>query len=154
MRIVTKKKAAVVVAVAAVAIAGAGGAYAYWTTSGEGSATGAAGTNTAFTITQVGSVSGLVPGVPQTVNFKVNNGANFAQYLTGVTASVAGTTSGNGSGPACTVADYQVDQVAIAAGQIAGNSSQTGTAVVMLKNTNANQDNCKGATVTLAFASN
>ncbi|GAA0637728.1 hypothetical protein GCM10009547_47640 [Sporichthya brevicatena] len=154
MRIVTKKKAAVLVAVAAVAIAGAGGAYAYWTTSGEGSATGAAGTDTAFTITQVGTVTGLVPGVAQTVDFKVNNGANFAQYLTGVTANVASTTSGNGGGPACTVADYVVDNVLIAAGQIPAGQSQSGTARVLLKNTDANQDNCKGATVTLAFASN
>lgn len=150
----TKKTAAVAVVVAVVAIGGAGGAYAYWTTSGSGSATAAAGTDAGFTITQVGSVSGLVPGVAQTVDFKVNNTAGFAQYLTGVTASVSDATTGNGSGPACSAADYVVDQISIAAGQLAAGQSQTGTAKVKLVNSSANQDNCKGQTVTLAFTSN
>ncbi len=149
---ITKKKAAVVLVVASVAMAGAGGAYAFWTTGGTGSGTATAGTNTPFNITQDAAITGLVLGVPQTVNFTVANPAGFAQYLTGVSASVVPfTAQADATKPACTAGDFTVSTPSIASGDINAGGTRGGTTVLTLVNKATNQDNCKGASISLAY---
>jgi hypothetical protein len=149
---ITKKKAVVVIAVAAVATAGAGGAFAYWTTGGTGTGAASAGTSTDFTVEQVGTVTNLFPGVSKTVNFKITNGATFAQYLTDVDVTVDPfTADANASEPACTEADFAIADIVVTEGQIAAGGNKTGTAKITLKNLDTNQDNCKGANVALTI---
>jgi hypothetical protein len=152
MRITNTKKAAVVLAVVTVGIAGAGGAYAYWTNGGSGSGSAAAGSNTAFTIAQTNTVAGLTLDNGKTVNFTVSNPANYAQYLTNVAVTVdAFTAQADNTKPACTAGDFAISNVSISNGDIAGNGSRAGTAVITLTNKATNQDNCKLATPALTF---
>ena len=153
-----KKGIAALAAVAVVAI-GAIGAYAYWTTTGSGTGSAGVGTSTPLTITQLGSVSNLVPGGPaQDIDFRVANGASFNQYVTGVTVVVDPAWSAGTSGNPCNAADFTVTPIAWTAADLTpGNHDYVGAASgakIAMINQTSNQDDCKGATVPLVFASN
>ena len=78
MRSFMKRRKLVAATVVAILALG-GAAFAYWTTSGTGGATATTGTSSAVTVTQVGTVSGLVPGsAAQAVDYKINNPSNGA----------------------------------------------------------------------------
>ncbi|HKT03672.1 MAG TPA: hypothetical protein VJT31_29445 [Rugosimonospora sp.] len=160
LRSLLNRKAALAIGagVAIVAVSG-GAAFAYWTTSGSGTGSATTGTNQAVTITQTGTTSGLVPGgAAQAVNFKITNPLTTPQYVTSVTVAITASWSAQADSakPACTAADYTLVQPnAISADLAAGDTAFSPSgASIALKDTSANQDNCKGVTVPLTFTSN
>ena len=154
-------KKLVLLAAAAVLAIAAVGAYAYWTTSGSGSGSATTGTNQAFTITQLGSVTNLVPGGPaQAVDYRVSNPASYNQYLTSVSFVVDPSWSADADGPGgnapCTAADFALVQSAAHNSDLTPGDhdySPSGATIAMI-NSASNQDNCKSVTVPLLFTSN
>jgi hypothetical protein len=150
------------IVVAAVGLSGLA-AYAYWTTTGAGTGTAATGTNQAVTVTQIGTVPSLLaPGsTAQAIDFKINNPLASKQYVATVTVSIVDVRHGGAAGTiasgGCTAADFTLVQpTAINTDLVNGDTSYTaGTskgATIAMINTLANQDDCKGITVNLAFA--
>ena len=138
-------------------LSGAGGAFAYWTNTGAGSGTAATGTNAAVTVNQTSLVTGLYPGDPdQTLsgNFtNINAGATWVTAVTaaGYTIDAAHVTAG------CTVAGghYTLGGTAAVGANVPAGANQgswTGLTIRM-NNLASNQDFCKGATVTITYAS-
>jgi hypothetical protein len=131
-------------------------AIAYWTTSGSGTGSATAGTSTAVTVSQVGTISALVPGgAAQAVDFKINNPASTPQYITSVAVSMTGVTGPNidGTHP-CTTADFTLVQPTATYGDLTtgDHTYSPSGATLKLNNTASNQDGCKNATVALAFS--
>jgi hypothetical protein len=162
MRKFTKKQY-LVAGVAALVIAGtAGTALAYWTSTGSGSGSATTGSDTSsLAITDLSTPSNLAPGVTAgAVTFTVTNSGTSSAHVNQVTISLvsisgAGTDAGK---PACTTADYTlsnpvqtVNQTIAPSGHFDASAS---TATLGFNSTAANQDNCQGATVNLAYASN
>jgi len=173
MRKFTRKTVA---ATSVAVLLGAGGAFAYWTTTGSGTATSTTAASLAtLTTTQNGSVTAMSPGsAVQDVDFTVNNSAASPQYVTTVAMSISGITwtaaAGAGSGttlanhPAgaaatgCSSADFTLTQpiagVDIPTAGLAFTQATTPrkSGRIVMINSGANQDACKGTTVALAFA--
>jgi hypothetical protein len=140
---------AIVLAIAFSAI----GAFAYWTTtgSGTGSATVAASNGT---VTLHGSApTDLFPGGSSTVTFTADN-AGSSNLFVG-TIHLAGV-SADGGHASCVTSDFSMADVTsntmVAAG--ASGAALTGTGTLNYANTGANQDACKGASLTLNLTSN
>lgn len=158
---ITKKTAAIATA-GVLGLATAGGAYAYWTTTGSGTGTGSTAAGAVTLSYTTGSLSSMYPGdsqQPLTVTVK-NTSTTQKGYVAGVTAYI--TTDH----PGCTGADYllggkagAVDQASAvpltwAAVDLAAGASQDAKSTIQFNNTGSAQDACKGATVTLNYASN
>jgi hypothetical protein len=157
---ITKKRGAAVGAAAALCLIAGTSAFAYWTTTGSGSGSAATGTTSPVTITTTSAaITGLYPGGPAVpLAGKFNNPNPGAVYVNQVTVGVSSisTPQANGSLPACTAADFTLVQPGATAAEIAaGNAvgSWTGASIAM-KDTAANQDNCKSVTVNLSYTSN
>lgn len=154
MKISLKKKLAAAAAAATIA-GGAGIAFAYWTTTGSGSGSATAGTSSAVTVTQVGTTAGLYPGGSQPVNFKITNPAAHNQYIASVVVSIDDVTGPNDNATTpCTPGDFTLVQPnAINQDLLPGDTafSPSGASIAMV-NSSTNQDGCKNATVSLAFA--
>jgi hypothetical protein len=154
------KRTLVLIGVLAVAAFAAFGAYAYWTTSGSGAGTAATGTDAGVSVSQLGSVSNLVPGGPdQSIDFRISNGATFNQYITSVTVAVAeanGATWDDVAG--CSAADFAVTQPTWTPADLSpGDHDYVGVASgaqIHMVNAASNQDACKSVTVPLWFSAN
>lgn len=150
------KKALAVLTTAAL-LAGGGTAFAYWTNSGTGSGTAATGTNVAVTVKQTSTISGMYPGqAAQTLAGNFDNPNAGPAYVTAVTAT-----------------GYTIDAPHVTAGCLltGGNYTLGGTATVgadvpaglnkgawtgltiTMNNLGTNQDACKGAVLTINYAS-
>jgi hypothetical protein len=156
----TKKRSLVALAaIAALAIAGT--AFAYFTNSGSGTGTGSVSSvgTTDLSYSQ-NTLSAMYPGdSAQTLTVTVkNNNTSVSEYVNGVSAYI--TTNKTG----CTGADFKIDGSTssstnpVALGWTAqelkaGASASTSGDTVQFNDTNANQNACQGATVTLNYAS-
>ncbi len=154
----TKKRIAAVVLSGAVLLGAGGIAAAYFSTSGSGSGSAATGNASGpLTITQVGTVTGLLPGGPaQTINYSVTNTSAGVQYVGPVTVTVTGVTTGSLVGPeACATSMYSTT-LGSAPGSIAPGATATGTATILMKDDGNNQNNCQaangGGALTLSFS--
>lgn len=150
-----RRKVAVVAILALLACAGA--AFAYWTTTGSGTGSGTTGSNVAVTVTQVGSITGLVPGgTAQAVDFKITNGQSTAQYVTSVSYTISSITkiSDGTAATGCSSADFTLVQpTAIGQDLASGDTTfQPSGATLAMKDTSSNQDACKNTTVHLSFS--
>jgi hypothetical protein len=146
-----------VAAATAVLLSGAGVAFAYWTNTGSGSGSATTGTNIPVIVNQTSPVTDMYPGQPaQTLAGDFTNNNDGPTYVTGVTAT-----------------GYAIDATHVTAGctVLAGNYSLGGTALVgadvpagaskgawtgltiTMNDLPSNQDACKGATVTITYAS-
>jgi hypothetical protein len=155
MRPHTKKKVGFVT-LATVAITSSL-AYAYWTGSGSGTGTAETAKGTEpLIVRQTSVVAGMGPGVtakPLSGNFdNPNSGPVFVRT---VTASIASVTQGpDALDGTCAADDYTLNSATmtvnkdIPAGEEVGN--WTG-ATIKFNNKEENQDDCKGATVNLAY---
>jgi hypothetical protein len=150
-----KKKTVAIAIVGVVILGGSLAAYAYWTTTGSGSGSATTGTTSAITAVQTSTISGLRPGgSAQTLsgNFTNTSNSGGTVYVTSVTASIASVTPLSGT---CTASDYTLSNAVMTVGAdvIAGTGvgSWTG-ATLAFNNKVTNQDDCKGATVALAYA--
>lgn len=135
----------------------AGGAYAYWTTDGSGTGSATTGDSVAVSITQIGTVTDLVPGsTAQGVNFTITNSEDTPQYVTSVSFAIDSIETAPGvAAVGCTVADFTLVQpTAINADQAAGDTDHdpSGATIAMI-NRATNQDGCKNVTVNLEFTS-
>ena len=151
-------KAKIIIASTLAGLMAIGGtAIAYWTTSGAGTGSATAGTNTAVIVTQVGTITALVPGSPaQPIDFKINNPASTNQYVTNVSVAITSVTPAVGApagGHPCAAGDFTLTQpVFTAADLVPGFTSFLANgATLKLDNLLTNQDNCKQATVNLTF---
>lgn len=148
----TKKSVAVLAGVV-VLLVGAGAAFAYWTNAGTGTGTAGTGTNVAIVVNQTSTVSDMAPGVAaQALSGNFDNANAGPVYVAGVTATVTGTDK-----TGCTAADYTIAGTATVAAQVpAGDNvgSWSGLTIQFNNKAGVNQDACKEATVTIAYASN
>lgn len=148
----TKKKVVAVAATAVLAVS-AGAAYAYWTNSGSGTGDASTGNNTAITVNQTSVVSALAPGLAaQPLSGNFTNPNSSPVYVASVTATVASTDK-----VGCDASDYTVVQPTAVNAQVAsgtGVGSWSGGSIQFNNKANANQDACKGATVTISYTSN
>ena len=163
--------AVVAAAVLGVSLAG-GAAYAYWTASGTGNGTITQATTTLpLQITQNTPATGLTPGGPAVeLTGNVFNPNNFAVHVTSFTATIAfvvnrsGAPAQDGSKPPCTVDDFTLIDAGVVIGDVpatvgSGATLVSGTApfsgiTIALKNTGANQDNCKNVAAQIAYRVN
>lgn len=136
----------------------AGGAYAYWTAGGSGSGSGAAaGGTTALTVNQTTVLTEMYPGdSAQTLSGTFNNTNDGATYVGTVTASISGVTKATGA-PAgtCDATDFTLANAAMTVNAEVPVGSLQGAwtgATIKFNNKGTNQDACKGATVSLAYA--
>jgi hypothetical protein len=152
MRKLNKKVAAGVAAAAIVAV-GAGTAYAYWTTTGSGTGSAANGTSNGTIVLHASFADGLTPGAITPVTYTADNANSSSLYVGTVTPTVSIDTAHATAG--CSAADFVVS--ALAANKTVP-AHATGYALgsndLAFTDTSANQDACKGATVTLTLASN
>jgi hypothetical protein len=132
---------------AAFVLLGAIGAYAYWTTGGSGSGAATAGTTTNNLTIASPSVTGITPGSGTPVTVTLTNPNSYSVHVD--TVSTVITTSDVGCLPADFTFPAKVMNTTIAA---LGTASFTQDLV--FADTAANQDPCKGATVTLTYSSN
>jgi hypothetical protein len=143
------KRRVVLAAVVVVALAIASGvAFAYFSSSGNGTGAAGVGTSSSFTVAQVGTISGLIPGAAaQDVTIRVTNPTTYVQSLKALTVSVA---SASGT---CDASWFTPTSPSIAGDtQIAAGGHQDFTGTIKMIESGTNQDSCKGATVNLAFA--
>ncbi|MGZ4588518.1 MAG: hypothetical protein ACXVX9_12040 [Mycobacteriaceae bacterium] len=151
------KRVAVLIA-AAVVLGGGGIAYAYWTAGGSGTGTATTGTNTPITANQTTVITGLAPGVAaQIISGTFTNNNSGPVYVGTVTASIGSVTKAGGA-PAgtCDATDYALASPAMTVNaEVPAGTAQsawTGATIAFNDNAAANQDACKGATVTLSYA--
>jgi hypothetical protein len=164
-----KQKVAVALGAGAIAIAGGGVALAYWSASdtGTGTATTTAATNADLSFTNT-AISGMAPGVDPAalaVTVKNNNAHSSAQVNT-LTAylTVAKDPSATGT---CDATDYTLDGHTDASSANPVTLGWTTATVIPASGTDttdgtdklgfndkpsSNQDGCKGAMVTLNYA--
>jgi hypothetical protein len=152
MSVFRKKKAiAAMLAVAVVAIA-AIGAYAYWTTTGSGNGTFTnASSNGTVTLHATWNDAALFPGGAQDVTFTADNSGDTDLYVGTIT-----TASITSSNPSCDTSDFSMADVPSNTIVLAGADHQAvgGTGSLVFANSTANQDDCKGADITLNLTSN
>lgn len=154
-----RKRSLIVLALLLVGAVTAVGGYAYWTSSGSGTGSATADTTVTLRVNQTSTLGLLYPGGPaQALSGNFDNANAAAVTIASVTAIVSSVTplagstfAGNGK-PDCTVGDFTIG------GTAAGSTVPAGSGVgswsgltIQLRNTAANQDNCKGATANIAY---
>lgn len=141
------KRTTIVAVTAAVLLGTAGGAYAYWTATGSGTGTASAGTASEVTVNQTGSVADLVPGaaaLPLSGTFTSTNNNVVVTSLTAKINSVVPAT--------CLATDFVIGGSAVIVNDVPATYSKTWSGLtIALNNTAANQNACKGATVTIGY---
>ena len=145
----TRKTAIVLGTVLLVSVGGA--AYAYWTSTGSGTGTAQSGNTLAVVVNQTTTVTGLAPGLPaQSLAGNFTNPNAGPVYVTTVTATVTGTDK-TGCGPT----DYLIAGAAGVGAQVPSGTGGAWTGLtIQFNNKGTNQDACKDALVTIAYASN
>jgi hypothetical protein len=136
-------------------VSGAGIAFAYWTGTGTGTGTATTGTNVGITVNQTSVITGMYPGqAAQTLSGSFTNTNASPVFVAAVTANPVVTI--DAGHPLCLSASYTMGGTATVGHQVAAGTlvdSWTGLTIAM-NNLGTNQDACKGATVTIAYASN
>jgi hypothetical protein len=158
----TKRKIAATIAITAILVGGGGAAaIAYWSAGGAGTGAATTGTSTGVTAVQTSTITNITPGsAAQTLSGNFNNTNAGSVFVTSVTASIASVFQGGVVAVGCSSADYSL--VGAVMTQVTANQNvAAGTGVgawsgatIAFKNTAANQDACKGATVNLAYVVN
>ena len=153
LRNLLNKKRTVLVLGAVAVLAIAGVAVAYWTTSGSGSGSGAVASSNG-SITLHGTISGdLTPGDSAPVSFTADNGNSSSEQVGTVHAVV--TIDETHANAGCEASDFTIADTAenqVIPGSTSGVALTHGGTISMA-DTAANQDACKGATISLALTS-
>ena len=153
------KKLAVLALGASGTVIAASAAYAFWTTDGQGTGSVTTGDIVGLVVNQTSTVTGLYPGGPvATLAGDFNNPNQAKAYISSVTATLVSVdmTNPNANKPACATGDFDLAGSAPVNQEIDpgdGKGSWTGL-TVGLKNTGVNQDNCKNATLNIAYTAN
>ena len=136
-----------------------GVAAAYWTTGGSGTGGATTATSENITVNQTSVVADMGPGVaPQGLSGTFTNDSPGTVYVTTVTASISGVTKAGGAvAGTCDATDYTLTNAVvtvgadIAVGDPSGTWGTTDTPLLSFNNKITNQDQCKLATVQLAY---
>ena len=152
----TKKRTTAILAILG-AVAAASAAIAYWTAGGSGTGSATTGTNVALTAVQTSTVTNMYPGdTAQTLSGNFNNPNASLSYVATVTASIASVTKATlAVAGTCDASDYTLAATVMTVGAdvLAGTAKGAWTgATIKFNNKGTNQDQCKGATVNLAYA--
>jgi hypothetical protein len=149
--IIKKRTAVILGAVAVLAVAGI--AIAYWTTSGSGSGSGAVASSNG-TLALHGTITEeLTPGGSSPVSFSADNSGSSSLQVGTVHAVVSIDKSHAEAG--CQASDFTIADTAenqVIAAKASGVALAHGGSIAMA-DTSANQDACKGATISLALTS-
>jgi hypothetical protein len=146
-RLINKKRALVLGAVAILAVAGV--AVAYWTTTGSGSGSGSVAASNGTLVLHGTITEALTPGSTSPVTYTADN-SNSSSLQVGTVHAVVSTNKVGCEPKDFTIADTEENQV------IAKESSGvalTKNGSISMADTAANQDACKGATITLTLSS-
>jgi hypothetical protein len=133
------------------------GAIAYWTAGGSGTGSGsAAGAQTPLTVNQTTTLAAMYPGdTAQTISGNFDNPNSGPIYVGTVTASIASVTKAVGAvAGTCDATDFTLANAAMTVGAEVPSGTAKGSwsgATIKFNNKAANQDQCKGATVSLAY---
>jgi hypothetical protein len=152
-RKLTKNKRALTVLGVIAVLAVAGIAVAYWTASGSGSGTGKVAESNG-TLSLSGTISNeLSPGSTSPVTFTASNSGTSSLQVGTITSVVSIDEAHANAG--CEASDFTINPTeenqTIAAG--ASNVALGTNGSITMADTSANQDACKGATVTLSLSS-
>ncbi len=149
-RFFTRKRVAVLSVIGVLALAAA--AVAYWTGSGSGSGTANVGTSGTVALTAT-VPDGIAPGTSKDVSFTASNATDSPIYLSTVHLD---SVVPDGAHSACDTTDFSMADVSEGVEVAAGASGQSlaNTGTLVFADTTANQDACKGATLTLNLTSN
>ncbi len=153
-----RKRAIVLATGAVLVLLGSAAAFAYWTVGGSGTGTADTGTTTDITVVQTSVLTDMYPGdSAQTLSGNFNNGNTGPVYVGTVTASIASVTKDPGASVGvCDASDYILANAAMTvnAEVPAGNAqgSWTGATIKFRNKSSGSQDECKLATVNLAYA--
>jgi hypothetical protein len=141
------KKTAAITVVAVLAVSAA--AFGYWTTTGGGTGTGTVGSDTTRTVT--GTIAaGLTPGGSEAVTLTANKDANTTYRIGAITGIVTATSNNGGT---CSSSDFHFTGPGADETVVAGTGTQALTSgSVAMDNTSANQDGCKGASLSVALS--
>jgi hypothetical protein len=142
-----RKRLSVLGVVAILAVAGV--AVAYWTTTGSGSGSGAVASSNGTLVLHGTITSQLTPGGSSPVTFTADN-AGSSSLQVGTVHAVVSTNKVGCEVSDFTIADTAENQVIPAKGSgvpLANNGS------ISMADTEANQDACKGAAITLTLSS-
>ncbi|TIC88260.1 hypothetical protein E8D34_04790 [Nocardioides sp. GY 10113] len=155
----SKKKKLLGVIAAAALVTGGGTAYAYWTSGGAGTGSGTTTASIApVVVNQTSTVSDLRPGgTPVTLAGTFTNPNGSPAYVAAVTVSIGSVTKAAGApAGACDASDYTLTNTVMPVGaEIPAGTSKgawSGATIAFNNKATTNQDGCKGATVTLAYA--
>ena len=153
----TKKKYAIIGGVSVVALTG-GIAFAYWTSTGSDTDTATTGNENSWTVLiNTASISNgtLTPGgATDNITFSVTNNDTGTKQIQGVVATVDSVVPGNALST-CDASDFSITGATVPTGvDVAGGGGSVNGSfnVQMINKTSANQDGCKGATVTYKVA--
>jgi hypothetical protein len=178
MKVIKSKKGIALLATLAVAVVAAIGAYAYFTSTGHGTGSATVGTSSDWTVTTDTATGGpMTPGgglaTYETVGYTIANPSSGHQNLANVNIKIADangdpwSSQADNTKPACSATDFQLsldgttwepvggslDDARLAQDFGPGDSHSQSIEIRMF-DANANQDNCKNATVPLyLFAS-
>ncbi len=144
-----KKKTAVILTAGVLTVGTAAGAFAYWSTTGAGTGSATNAGSNGTVVLHAAFAGGLTPGASEQVTFTGDNGGTSSLYV-GTIHSVVST-----SNPACLATDFTVadftSNTTLAPG---ASGAALGAGSIAFADTAANQDGCKGATITLTLTSN
>ena len=144
-----RRTALVVSTVTAMALGGV--AYAYFSSTGAGTGTATVGSSSNVVL-HATTTGPLYPGGSTPVTFTVDNPGTGSERVN--TIHLASVTA-DGTHTACTVADFTMPDVTVAASFAHGNGQTvTPTGTLSMANTAVSQDACQGATLTLNVTSN
>jgi hypothetical protein len=150
-RLINKKRALVLGAVAILAVAGV--AVAYWTTTGSGSGSGSVAASNGTLVLHGTITSALTPGGSSPVTYTADNAGSSSLQVGTVHAVVSIDEEHATAG--CKASDFSIADTAENQ-TIAAKSSGVALAKdgsISMADTAANQDACKGASISLALTS-
>jgi hypothetical protein len=146
-----RKRRGVVIGVVAAGFLGLGGvSFAYWTLTGSGSGSGGVAAGTGTVTLGASFADGIYPGGTRTVTFTASNPNTHAVRIGTVSLASVTTTA-----PGCDVADFTMGPV-LQGFDVAANATDVtlpNTGTLAFANTAVNQDDCKGATITINITS-
>lgn len=150
-KLVTKKRALVLAVVAMLAVAGV--AAAYWTTTGAGEGSGKVASSNGTLVLHGSITEALTPAGSSPVTFTADN-SNSTSLQVGTVHAVVKVDAEHATA-GCKASDFTINDTAENQ-VIAAKSSGTALAhngSISMADTAANQDACKGATITLELSS-
>ena len=113
--------------------------------------------NNSLTIVQTSVMDGLAPGgEPKTIAGIVSNNGTESTFITAIKVEIVGVIADPNSSSGCDPSDYYLLDPRMRVGQILGPGGFTtfAGAAIGFRNTSANQDACKGATIQLLYTAN